>query len=153
MLPAIFLKMILVYVFQSVWQQHGFCEICVLNFILIYLYVLLILFIFCQACSSCGPTSRLFVLWNQHRGHGLEVVQVLHIVPYAKDVLHMARVIVKKSGQKQSRKQCITMTSLLVYLKLANLKCQFHQHFNKLLLNKSPKILKKVTQNSIILAP
>jgi len=37
------------------------------------------------------------------RGHSLEVEQVLHVVPHAKDVQQMAHIIGKKSGQKQNR--------------------------------------------------
>jgi len=45
----------------------------------------------------------LFVLWDQHRGHYLEVEQVNHVAQHAKDVLHMAQQqdqaeVGKKSG-------------------------------------------------------
>jgi len=32
------------------------------------------------------PSSRSLVLQDKHRGHGLEVKQVLHVVPHTNDV-------------------------------------------------------------------
>jgi hypothetical protein len=62
-----------------------------------------------------GLHIQVYILQDQHRGHGLEVGQVFHVVTHAKDVLHMAHLqdqakVGNKSGN--NRKQCIQITLL-----------------------------------------
>ncbi len=58
-----------------------------------------------------GLHIQIYILQDQQRGHGVEVVQVLHIVPHAKEVLHKAEVG-KKSGN--NRKQCTVILCFYV---------------------------------------
>jgi hypothetical protein len=83
----------------------------------------------------------MFALRDQHRGHGLEVSQVLHVVPHAKVVLHQVQAgLGKKSGQKQNRK--CERNDFVISLKLLLRVVNFINIFNELLHNSSPKVLK-----------
>ncbi len=72
------------------------------------LYILSVLDIRCRfhqhiyVYKQRNPFFQVYVLRDEHGGHGLEVKQVLHVVPHAKDVIHKDHIIGMKSGQEKA---------------------------------------------------